>query len=243
VSLDATSMGRHLLPPNDIKLCGERKPSRGRNANGGSWPRHRRVYPEPRRPRASRSRTRAHGRRAQRRLDERTARAAEVVSSRRVEGATGRGGRRDGACGHGAAFQLAECGSQRPLSDRRNSLLTSGLSAPVSWCRRICRRTAFLRFSSARRRTIASTVISHGPQSEQSRCTAAPRDRIDAVRPQKIHTAISGLLTCLTRSPLLTALEGAGFTAPRAPRRLLKNPTMLEIHATSGSYSRRLRGA
>jgi hypothetical protein len=51
---------------------------------------------------------------------------------------------------------------------------------------------------------------------------------MDAVLPQKRHTAISESLTRLTRSPLLTGLEGAG--------RLLKSATILEIHATRESY-------
>lgn len=126
-----------------------------------------------------------------------------------------------------------------------NSRLTSGLSAPLSRCRRICRRTASLRFSSARRRPSASTVISHGPQAEQSICTVAARDRLDAVRPQKRHAAISESLTRLTRSPLLAALEGAGRTregrrACHAPHGLLKNAVIREIQATRRSYSRRV---
>src|ERR1035438_962690 len=133
-----------------------------------------------------------------------------------------------------------ERGGQRPLSDRMNSRLTSGLSAPEARCRRTCRRTASLRFPSARGRPIASTVTSHAPQAEQSSCTAASKDRTDAVRPQKRHLVISAALTRLTRSPLLTVFEGAGC---RAPRRRLKNPAMPEIQGTRGSYSRRLRGA
>ena len=145
----------------------------------------------------------------------------------------------DGAGGHGAAFQPAELGGRRPLSDWMNSRLTSGLSAPVSRCRRTCRRTASLRFASARRRPITSTVTSHGPQSEQSSCTVAAKGRTDPVRPQKRHTAINESLTRLTRSPLLTAFGGAGRISPS----LLKNVAIPEVHATRGSYSRRLRRA
>ena len=137
-------------------------------------------------------------------------------------------------------------GGQRPLSDRTNSRLTSGLSAPVSRCRRSCRKTAFLRFSSARRRPIASTVTSHGPQDEQSSSSFAAKGRRDAVRPQKRHTTISESLTRRTRSPLRTGPERAGrAAAPRArrhafhaPHELLKNPARPEVHATRGSYSR-----
>lgn len=125
-----------------------------------------------------------------------------------------------------------------------NSGLTSGLSAPESRCRRTCRRTASLRFASARRRRITSTVTSHGPQSEQSSCTVAAKGRTDPVRPQKRHKAITESLTRLIRSPLLTAgpFEGRRH-ACHAPLGFLKNPAMPEIHATRGSYSRRLRGA
>ena len=177
-----------------------------------------------------------------RRPDERTARPAEVIRPQGFECASDRSGLGDGAGGHGEAFQCAERG--RPLIDWMNSRLTSGLSAPESRCRRICRRTAFLRFSSARRRAIASTVTSHGPQSEQSSCTASAKDCLDAVRPQKRHLAISESLTRFTRSPLLTAgVFGGRRHACHARSGLLKNPAMPEVHATRGSYSRRLRGA
>src|ERR1017187_310583 len=136
-----------------------------------------------------------------------------------------------------------ERGGQRPLSDRMNSRLTSGLSAPEARCRRTCRRTASLRFPSARRRPIASTVTSHAPQAEQLSCTAASKDRTDAVRPQKRHLVISAALTRLNGSPLLTALGRAGCTAPirerrqacHAPRGLLKNAAILSRNWPSRS--------
>ena len=109
----------------------------------------------------------------------------------------------------------------------------TGLSAPVSRCRRICRRTAVLRWSSARSRAIASTVTSHGPQSEQSSCTASVKDCLDAVRPQKRHLAISESLTRFTRSPLLTAgVFGGRRHACHARNGFLKNLTMPEVPAT-----------
>lgn len=129
-------------------------------------------------------------------------------------------------------------GGQRRLSDLMKSRSTSGLSAPFSRCRRTCRRTAVRRLSSARRRRNASGVTSHAPQAEQSSCTFTSKARKDAVRPQKRHTTISASLTRLIRSPLL-ALEGGGCFAP-APRMPLKNPPMLESHATPESY---IRGA
>jgi hypothetical protein len=81
---------------------GERKPSRARGPHGGSWPLHRRVHPEPCRPRASGSRARAKAKRSLSHVDDAPAVAAKVVVVARKVRADRGEGLADAAGGHGA---------------------------------------------------------------------------------------------------------------------------------------------
>jgi len=97
------------------------------------------------------------------------------------------------------------------------SRLMSGLSTPLSSCRRIAARTAAFACASARSRPIAPTVISYDPQAEQSSCTAAVTDRKGAVRPQKMHAAVRVEFTCVAPPGLRSLQPDARGRVPGVP--------------------------
>src|ERR1035441_10208445 len=135
------------------------KPSRGRNPNGGSQPRHRRVDPEPRRPRASRSRARAEAGGSLSHVDDAPAVAAEVVvvvQKVRVDRGEGLAGAADAPF-----FGLTLRISRRILTiASRRDARPHSLFPPSRTSRRLMRLARSSSDSTLRRRSIRTQIAS-----------------------------------------------------------------------------------